>query len=73
MKENDETPHESFIFAPKPSSISMVLLKLLWHQWYRVPGQDKVTRSYVHGGLWGLARTFRMEERNVSLRSEPLG
>lgn len=34
-----------------------------------VPGKDKVTRSYVHGGLWGLARTFRMEERNVSLRS----
>ena len=31
--------------------------------------EDKVTRSYVHGGLWGLARTFRMEERNVSLRS----
>ena len=30
--------------------------------------QDKVTRSYVHAGLWGLARTFRMEERNVQLR-----
>eukprot|EP00434_Breviolum_minutum_P009963 symbB.v1.2.008783.t1/scaffold514.1/size193457/9 len=37
--------------------------------WWVTKGtQDKVTRSYVHAGLWGLARTFRMEERNVQLR-----
>ncbi|CAJ1350508.1 unnamed protein product, partial [Effrenium voratum] len=37
--------------------------------WWVTKGtQDQVTRSYLHAGLWGLARTFRMEERSVQLR-----
>lgn len=37
--------------------------------WWVTKGtQDQITKSYVHAGLWGLARTFRMEERGVQLR-----
>ncbi|CAE7482103.1 unnamed protein product [Symbiodinium natans] len=37
--------------------------------WWVTHGtQEGTIRSYMHSGLWGLARTFRMEERGVELR-----
>ena len=37
--------------------------------WYVTHGtQSGTIRTYMHSGLWGLARTFRMEERGVELR-----